>query len=53
MVFIMLEKDKSYVSPFHEMKPILPMIIFILAATAAAVIFLSYKRKGEGEHYQV
>jgi protein SCO1 len=45
MVFIMLEKDKSYVSPFKEMKPILPMIIFILLATVGAVIYLSRKPK--------
>src|SRR5664279_1899831 len=43
MVFIMLEKDKHYVSPVLELKPLLPMIIFILLATAGVVIFLSRK----------
>jgi protein SCO1/2 len=43
MVFIMLEKDKHYVSPLLEMRPILPLIIFILLATVAAVFFLSRK----------
>jgi protein SCO1 len=45
MVFIMLEKDKKYVSPLREMRPLLPIIIFILLATAGAVIYLSYKPK--------
>ncbi len=45
MIFIMLEKDKNYVSPLTELKPLIPMIIFILLATAAAVIFLSRKPK--------
>jgi len=45
MIFIMLEKDKAYVSPLNEMKPLLPIIIFILIATAAAVIYLSRKPK--------
>jgi protein SCO1/2 len=43
MVFIMLEKDKKYVSPLWELKPLLPIIIFILLATAGAVIYLSRK----------
>jgi protein SCO1/2 len=43
MVFIMLEKDKHYVSPVLELKPLLPIIIFILLATAAVVVFLSRK----------
>jgi protein SCO1 len=45
MVFIMLEKDKSYVSPLNEMRPLLPIIIFILIATAGVVIYLSRKPK--------
>ena len=45
MVFIMLEKDKNYVSPLKEMRPILPLIIFILLATAGVVIYLSRKPK--------
>ena len=45
MVFIMLEKDKNYVSPLLELKPLVPMIIFILLATAAGVIYLSRKPK--------
>lgn len=45
IVFIMLEKDKQRVSPFAEMKPILPIIIFILFATAFVVYFLSRKPK--------
>jgi protein SCO1 len=47
MVFIMLEKDKHYVSPLNEVRPILPMIIFILIATAAVVIYLSKKPKAQ------
>ena len=43
MVFIMLEKDKHYVSPLREIRPIFPLIIFILLATAGAVIYLSRK----------
>ncbi len=43
MVFIMLEKDKNYVSPLNEIKPILPIIIFMLVATAGLVIYLSRK----------
>jgi protein SCO1/2 len=47
VVFIMLEKDKHYVSPLQEMRPILPLIIFILLATAGMVIYLSRKPKIE------
>lgn len=43
MVFIMLEKDKNYVSPLNEIKPILPIIIFMLGATVGLVIYLSRK----------
>jgi protein SCO1 len=45
IVFIMLEKDKHHVSPFVEMKKILPIILFILLATAGVVYFLSRKPK--------
>ncbi len=45
MVFIMLEKDKHYVSPLQEVRPILPLIIFILLATVATVIYLSRRTK--------
>jgi protein SCO1 len=45
MVFIMLEKDKNYVSPITELKPLLPIIIFVLFATAAVVIYLSRKSR--------
>lgn len=45
LVFIMLEKDKHYVSPLLELRPLLPLIIFILLATAGVVIFLSRKPK--------
>jgi protein SCO1 len=45
MVFIMLEKDKNYISPLKEIKPILPIIIFMLVATAGLVIYLSRKPK--------
>jgi len=47
LVFIMLEKDKHYVSPLLEIRPILPLIIFILVATVAIVIYLSRKPKAE------
>jgi protein SCO1/2 len=46
IVFIMLEKDKKYVSPFREIKPILPIIIFVLIATAVAVYFFSRQQRG-------
>lgn len=45
MVFIMLEKDKTYTSPLSEMRPLLPIIIFILIATFGVVIYLSRKPK--------
>jgi protein SCO1/2 len=45
LVFIMLEKDKHYVSPLLQVRPILPLIIFILLATVGAVIYLSRKPK--------
>jgi protein SCO1/2 len=45
MVFIMLEKDKHYTSPLIELKPLLPIIIFILLATTGVVFFLSRKPK--------
>lgn len=45
MVFVMLEKDKNYVSPLKEIRPILPIIIFILLATAGVVFYLSRKPK--------
>jgi protein SCO1/2 len=45
IVFIMLEKDKHYVSPLREIRPILPLVIFILLATVGAVIYLSRKPK--------
>lgn len=47
MVFIMLEKDKHYASPLQEIRPILPLIIFILLATAGVVIYLSKKPKAQ------
>src|ERR1700722_9146787 len=43
MVFIMLEKDKNYVSPLNEIKPILPIIIFMLVATVGLTVYLSRK----------
>ena len=46
MVFIMLEKDKNYVSPLKEVRPLLPMIIFILLAISGTVMYLSYFRPG-------
>jgi protein SCO1/2 len=45
MVFIMLEKDKHYVSPLYALRPLLPIIVFILLATAGTVIYLSRKPK--------
>jgi len=47
MVFVMLEKDKRYISPLNEIKPIIPLIIFILVATAGVVIYLSRKRNND------
>jgi protein SCO1 len=47
MVFIMLEKDKNYVSPLKEVRPILPIIIFMLVATVGTVIYLSKKPKAQ------
>jgi len=43
MVFIMLEKDKNYVSPLKDLKPMLPVILIILGGTAAAVVYFSRK----------
>ncbi len=43
MVFIMLEKDKNYVSPLSEVRPVLPIVIFMLAATVGVVGYLSRK----------
>jgi protein SCO1 len=43
MIFIMLEKDKNYVSPLKELRPLIPIIIFILLSTAGVVIYLSRK----------
>ena len=45
MVFIMLEKDKNYVSPLKELRPLIPIIIFIVLATAGVVAYLSRKPK--------
>jgi protein SCO1 len=47
MVFVMLEKDKRYVSPLEELEPIFPLIVFILLATAGMVIYLSKKRNSD------
>lgn len=47
LVFIMLEKDKHYVSPLLEIRPIVPLIIFILLATAGVVIYLSRKAQAQ------
>jgi protein SCO1 len=52
MVFIMLEKDKNYSSPLKEIRPILPIIIFILLATAAVVIYLSWSPKTRAQRHQ-
>lgn len=48
IVFIMLEKDKHAPSVFNELKPILPIIIIVLVATAIAVYFFSRKQKTNG-----
>ena len=45
IVFIMLEKDKKTKSVFSELKPLLPIIIFILLVTFAGVIYFSRKQK--------
>ncbi|HEY2349378.1 MAG TPA: SCO family protein, partial [Puia sp.] len=47
IVFIMLEKDKHYVSPLREIRPLLPLVIFILLATVGGVVYLSRKPKGK------
>lgn len=52
MVFIMLEKDKNYSSPLKEIRPILPIIIFILLATAAVVIYLSRSPKSKAQTHE-
>lgn len=43
IVFIMLEKDKNYVSPLQELKPLLPMLILIVVAIGAVLYFLFRK----------
>ena len=40
LVFIMLEKDKSYVSPLQELKPMIPMIIVIIIGIGTVIYFL-------------
>ncbi len=45
IVFIMLEKDKDYVSPLRELKPLIPMLLAIVVATGALVYFLFRKPK--------
>lgn len=40
IVFIMLEKDKHYVSPLRELRPLIPMMILIVLATGAVLYFL-------------
>jgi protein SCO1/2 len=45
---IILERDKNSKSVFNEMIPILPIIIFVLAATAAGVYYFSRKFKVKG-----
>jgi protein SCO1/2 len=45
IVFIMLEKDKNYVSPLQDLKPLIPMLIFIVLAIAAMIYFLFRKPK--------
>lgn len=40
LVFIMLEKDKSYVSPLQELKPMIPMIIVIIMGIGTVIYFL-------------
>jgi hypothetical protein len=39
----MLEKDKNYVSPLQELKPLLPMLILIVVAIGAVLYFLFRK----------
>jgi protein SCO1/2 len=45
IVFIMLEKDKHYVSPLQELKPLIPMVLLIIAATGTLIYFLFRKPK--------
>jgi protein SCO1/2 len=40
IVFIMLEKDKNYVSPLRELRPMFPMIFFIAVAIGLVLYFL-------------
>jgi len=40
IVFIMLEKDKNYVSPLQELKPMIPMIIIIIIVIGTVIYFL-------------
>src|SRR5579872_1406365 len=48
IVFIMLEKDKNRKSMlFTELKPLLPVIAFILLATVLAVIYFDRSRKSK------
>ena len=45
LVFIMLEKDKSYVSPLQELKPMIPMIIVIIIGIGTVIYFLFWQPK--------
>jgi protein SCO1/2 len=43
IVFIMLEKDRNYVSPLQELKPMIPMIIIIVIVIGTVLYFLFRK----------
>jgi protein SCO1 len=43
IVFIMLEKDKDYVSPIQELKPMLPVLTLIAIAIGIVLYFLFRK----------
>ncbi|HVY73916.1 MAG TPA: SCO family protein [Puia sp.] len=43
IVFIMLEKDKHYVSPLQGLKPLIPLILLGVAVTGIVIYFLFRK----------
>jgi protein SCO1/2 len=43
IVLIMLEKDRNYVSPLQELKPMIPMIIIIVIVIGTVLYFLFRK----------
>ncbi len=48
IVFVMLEKDKNYISPLTELKPLIPLFIVCLLLVIALMLLLFRKDKYPG-----